>query len=53
MPWVQGNDNYYVTQDTDYGYHLGIEVQWQHFSRIIEFLSEGDSSYYSNSRRYS
>ena len=30
MPWAQGNENYYVTQDTDHEYRSGIWGQRKH-----------------------
>ena len=46
ISWAQGDENYYSTQDTDYGYRLGI---WEQQRRLITFSSDDD---YSNEHDY-
>ena len=49
MSWAQGNENYYVTQDTDHGYRPSIWKQRKHLERLITFPSGDD---YSNGHDY-
>ena len=42
MLWAQGNENYYVTQDTDHGYRSGIWEQRKHLKRLTTFPSNDD-----------
>ena len=44
MSWAQGDGNYYVTQDTDHGYRLGIWEQRKHLERLTTFPNDDDYS---------
>ncbi|KAL0333124.1 UNVERIFIED_CONTAM: hypothetical protein Scaly_2213900 [Sesamum calycinum] len=40
MTWAEGDKNYYTTQDTDHGHHLGIENQHQFLSNLTDYPSQ-------------
>ena len=52
MSWVQGDENYYATQDTNHGYRSDIWEQRKHLERLITFPNDDDyfsgHSYISN-----
>ena len=44
MSWAQGDENYYVIQDTDHGYRPMIWKQSKHLERLTTFPSDDDYS---------
>lgn len=45
MSWAQGNDNYYVTQDTYHGYRPGIDSHRRHLAQLTEYPSSDECGF--------
>lgn len=52
MSWAQGNDNYYVTQDTYHGYRPGIDSHRRHLAQLTEYPSSDECGYLSYPQGY-